>query len=262
MKKTVEELIVELKPEYLKKVSMMNENICVVLINQNNRLLLSKDIWKESKKFQQTILSAGSRVCSNEILEKLIYMILKYDKESIADNLFTVYGGKIIPHIYEAIKKENIGKSIDIEIWKKVLLTDQKSLLKNILYFQETKTIEDLFFDIDTYQEENIYAIAGETWKKLYTRMKRDIGQNTDLATQFVPVMLKTDYLDDVLIEISLPIYQALESDNLPFEQWNKMQGLLPEVEAYQSWDKCLRVRLALEKKGITEGKWFDILRK
>lgn len=34
-------------------------------------------------------------------------------------------------------------------------------------------------------------------------------------------------------------------------EQWNKIQGLLPEVEAYQSWDKCLRVRLALEKKEL-----------
>lgn len=252
MKKTVENLIVEIKPEHLKKVSMMNENICVVLINQNNRLLLAKDIWKESKKFQQTILSASSRVCSNEILEKLIYIILKYDKESIADTLFTVYGDKIIPYIYISIKKENIGKNIDIETWKKVLLKDQKSLLKNILYFQDTKMIENLFLDIDTYQEQNIHAIDCETWKKLYIKMKEEVKQNTYLATQFLPVILMTDYLDEAATEIIRPIYQALETDNLPFEQWNKIQSLLPEVEAYQSWDKCLRVRLALEKKGVS----------
>ena len=170
--------------------------------------------------------------------------------------LFSLYMGIKLFHIYISIKKENIGKNIDIEIWKKVLLKDQKSLLKNILYFQDTKMIENLFLDIDTYQEQNIHAIDCETWKKLYIKMKEEVKQNTYLATQFLPVILMTDYLDDAATEIIRPIYQALETDNLPFEQWNKIHSLLPEVEAYQSWDKCLRVRLALEKKGVSVEKY------
>lgn len=35
----------------------------------------------------------------------------------------------------------------------------------------------------------------------------------------------------------------------MDFEQWNRIQALLPQVEVYQNWDRCLRVRLALKKK-------------
>lgn len=259
MKKIVEKLIMELKPEQLKQVSNMDENICVVLIRQNSKLILAKDIWRESKKFQQAILLASDRELSNEILGKLMYIILKYDKEAISDNLYSVYGGRIISWIYEEIKKEKIDKNIDIDQWKRVLLTDQKSLLKNILYFQETKTIEKLLLAVDTYDDRNMYALDRETWKKLYKRMKENVKLNVALATQFLPVALKTNYLDEVLGEIIVPVYRALEKDSIAFEQWNKIQSLLPEVESYQSWDKCLRVRLALEKKGTCKEKRIKI---
>lgn len=248
-KQVIENLIMELKPEQLRKVSGMNENICVVLISQNSKLILAKDIWKESKKFQQTILSASNRMISDEILGQLIYVILKYDKETISDSLYTIYGAKMIPHVYCSLKKDNIDRIIDVEQWKSVLLMDQKRLLKNILCFQEKKTIKNLFIEIDTYQ--NLYAIDKETWKKLYKSIETDINQDVALAAQFLPVILKTDYLDEVLKEIIIPIYRALENNSMDFEQWNKIQFLLPEVEAYQSWDRCLRVRLALNKKGV-----------
>ena len=246
-KTAVERLIMDLKPEQLKKVSGMEENICVVLISQNSRLLLSEDIWKESKKFQQTILAASDRSVSDEILGMLISEILRYDKECIADTLFAVYGARMLPHIYEALKKQKPGKRMDVGNWENVLLTDQKRLLENMLLFQETPAIKKLFLSLDTSQDQIINAIDGKTWKKLYKEMQKDMDVN--LAIQFFPVVLKTDYLNDVATKIVLPVYHALETDSLPFEQWNRIQPLLPEVAAYQSWDKCLRVRLALEKK-------------
>ena len=89
--------------------------------------------------------------------------------------------------------------------------------------------------------------------------MKENVKLNVALATQFLPVALKTNYLDEVLGEIIVPVYRALEKDSIAFEQWNKIQSLLPEVESYQSWDKCLRVRLALEKKGTCKEKRIKI---
>ena len=124
-------------------------------------------------------------------------------------------------------------------------------MLKNILCFTETKTIRSLFLEVDTYSDQNLHAMDSENWKKLYKRIKEDTNLDTALAAQFVPVILKTNYLDEVVVEIISPVYQALENNRIMFEQWNKIQSLLPEVEAYQNWDKCLRVRLALEKKGI-----------
>lgn len=229
----------------------MNENICVVLISQNSQLLLSKDIWKESKKFQQIILSASSRTLSDGMLAKLVFIILKYDKESISDSLYTVYGERIVPYIYEAIRNENIAGNLNVEQWKNVLLKDQINLLKNILYFQEKETIKTVLLSIDTYKDQNLYAIDNGTWKKLYKSIRTEVNQDVVLATQFFTVILKTNYLDESLKEIIMPVYRALENNSIAFEQWNKIQVLLPEVEAYQSWDRCLRVRLALEKKEI-----------
>lgn len=251
-KRVVEKMIMELKPEQLKKVSKMDENICMVLVRQNEGLILAKDIWKESKKFQQMILSVSNKNLSEEILKSLIYVIVKYDKESISESLFTIYGERIIPYVYEAIKKENFDKNVDIENWMTVLLENQKKLLENILCFSRITIIKKILLTIDTYQDQYLYAIDGESWKTLYKKIQENEGVDENLAIQFLPVALKTDYLDEVLVQIISPIYKALKNNSMAFEQWNRIQVLLPEVEAYQSWDRCLRIRLALEKKGIS----------
>ena len=77
--------------------------------------------------------------------------------------------------------------------------------------------------------------------------------EGKELAVQFLPVTLKTNYLDDELKQIMSPVYEMLKNNTIDFEQWNKIQVLLPEVEAYQSWDRCLRVRIALKNKGCSE---------
>ena len=38
--------------------------------------------------------------------------------------------------------------------------------------------------------------------------------------------------------------------NELEINSWNYFQYLLPEVEPYNSWDRCLRVREALDKRG------------
>ena len=202
------------------------------------------------KKFQQVILSASDRNLSDELLEYLIYIIMKYDKEPISENLYTVYGKRMIPHIYEVIKKEDFAKNINMEDWVTVLLKDPKKLLENLMYFSNTEWIKKILLLIDTYQDQNLYALDRVAWRNLYKK-SRVVDKN--LAIQFLPVVLKTNYLDDELRQIVSPVYEALKNDSLDFEQWNKIQALLPEVEAYQNWDRCLRVRLALKNKGYTE---------
>ena len=88
---------------------------------------------------------------------------------------------------------------------------------------------------------------------KLYKKIKEHGDLSKELAVQFLPVTLKTNYLDDELKQIISPVYEMLKNNTIDFEQWNKIQVLLPEVEAYQSWDRCLRVRIALKNKGCSE---------
>ena len=46
----LEKIISNLKPKDLKRVSQMNEDLCVILVRLNPNLLLSEDIWKEKRR--------------------------------------------------------------------------------------------------------------------------------------------------------------------------------------------------------------------
>lgn len=120
--------------------------------------------------------------------------------------------------------------------------------------FEKNEKIDVLFFDReDIIGDQNLYALDRENWRKLYKKIKEHGDLSKELAVQFLPVTLKTNYLDDELKQIISPVYEMLKNNTIDFEQWNKIQVLLPEVEAYQSWDRCLRVRIALKNKGCSE---------
>lgn len=52
-----------LKANDLKRVSNMDEDICIILVHMNQNLILSEDIWASSRKFQISMLySAGEIV--------------------------------------------------------------------------------------------------------------------------------------------------------------------------------------------------------
>lgn len=251
--KMVEKMIMALKPENLGQVSKMDENICVVLVSQNSNLLLAEEIWKEKIKFQQKILSAGRRDLPDKMLRCLIRKIVKYDKEPISETLYTIYGEKIIPYVYEELYLEAFDKNINIDHWMMLLLKDQKKLMENLVCFSDMGLVQRILLLIDTYQDQNLYALDRENWRKLYKKIKEHGDLSKELAVQFLPVTLKTNYLDDELKQIISPVYEMLKNNTIDFEQWNKIQVLLPEVEAYQSWDRCLRVRIALKNKGCSE---------
>lgn len=234
--KMVEKMIMALKPENLGQVSKMDENICVVLVSQNSNLLLAEEIWKEKIKFQQRILSAGRRDLPDKMLRCLIRKIVKYDKEPISETLYTIYGEKIIPYVYEELYLEAFDKNINIDHWMMLLLKDQKKLMENLVCFSDMGLVQRILLLIDTYQDQNLYALDRENWRKLYKKIKEHGDLSKELAVQFLPVTLKTNYLDDELKQIISPVYEMLKNNTIDFEQWNKIQVLLPEVEAYQSY--------------------------
>ena len=152
----VEKMIMALKPENLGQVSKMDENICVVLVSQNSNLLLAEEIWKEKIKFQRRILSAGRRDLPDKMLRCLIRKIVKYDKEPISETLYTIYGEKIIPYVYEELYLEAFDKNINIDHWMMLLLKDQKKLMENLVCFSDMGLVQRILLLIDTYQDQNL----------------------------------------------------------------------------------------------------------
>lgn len=61
--------------------------------------------------------------------------------------------------------------------------------------------------------------------------------------------MLKKRSVSDTMLDLVYnEIYQKLEKSEMDYQDWKKMDAILPSVDVQQSWDKCLRLRLAFNK--------------
>lgn len=251
-KAEVENLILQLSPDQLNAVSNMDENICVVLVSINKRLILSRDIWMQKKEFQQMLLAAGTENISENDLRKLVLTIVEYDRENITENLYNIYGNTILPFVYEAIEKNLKKKNTGLEYWFPILLKNEEMLMNNLYIFYGTDWAKKLFLQINTYRDELIFGVTREKWREIYNKIALDNKLNFKIAIQFLPIALKTDYFSKEIYTIAYPIYQLLKKNEMPFDEWNKVQSLLPSVEQCYMWDKCLRVRKALMERGYS----------
>ena len=72
------------------------------------------------------------------------------------------------------------------------------------------------------------------------------------LYFEYMLVIFSTNKrLKNELVEkVVHPIYKKMLNNAISMDEWNYFQYLLPEVEPCYSWDKCLRMREALNIRG------------
>lgn len=96
--------------------------------------------------------------------------------------LYTIYGEKIIPYVYEELYLEAFDKNINIDHWMMLLLKDQKKLMENLVCFSDMGLVQRILLLIDTYQDQNLYALDRENWRKLYKKIK----EHGDLSKELI----------------------------------------------------------------------------
>ena len=70
-----------------------------------------------------------------------------------------------------------------------------------------------------------------------------------EAAVFLLPLVLKTKNVSANILEIVFcEINSKLEKAEMDYCDWRKMNQILPDVDIQQSWDKCLRLRLAFGK--------------
>jgi hypothetical protein len=50
-------------------------------------------------------------------------------------------------------------------------------------------------------------------------------------------------------------VHDAAEKDNLPYDSWRLLEGLVPELPVIKNWDKCERLIRGLVER-YSRGKW------
>ncbi len=250
----LEDIIQSISPNVLREVSNMDRNICFVLIRKNPELLLCPDIWRQTKDFQQDMVYAINQSLELEKLEKLLVIVLRVDTENIAEDFYRVFGDQLFPALYGALRHGNLPRKERLSCWTPILLRKPRLLIEEILALPNVEWRRELFLQLNM----NTDGLAQNVRKSVWLRLYREFfavglsGKNRiDIAIQFLPAIFCTNYhFEDGFIQnIVGTVYQEAKTKK-SFDAWNRFQHILPQVEDYQSWDKCLRIRRALEERG------------
>jgi len=247
-KAIVNELIKLLSPNDIKYFFDMDLNICSVLVTIDYRFLLCLDIWKQSKNYQLEMLNCV-RNCKILSSDSILKCIVDTTKENISDEVYEIFQDKYVDFLYEYCKKGYMVFDYQIELWGHHLVLDKKKCIQLISQTSNGKMLVIIMKNVDSYNicdKEEILV-----WIDAVDKNMNYIKNNYkyEAALFLMPLVLKTDKVSNVISQFVYDeVYDKLEKSEMDYHDWKKMESLLPEVDVQQSWDKCLRLRLAFDK--------------
>lgn len=251
----VEELILQLRPQDLKRVSNMNENICVVLIHLNHRLLISEDIWKENREFQINLLYAGGQLENVWDLKSLLQTIIITDNHNVANECYNIFGDGILELLYDIFRENNNINLESARNWVPVLTKEPLDLLNQLLNIKSKEICRMLFIEVNKNDRLLVEKVDLAVWVKLFDRLvigETDSEWIRKVCLEYMVIIFVSSYNFQVELvdRVVRPIYEATSTNSLAAEEWNYFQYLLPQVEPCYFWDKCLRLKEALNTRG------------
>ena len=225
----------------------MNKNICSVLVSTDSRFLLCKDIWEKDRNYQLEMLSCvrGRQV---PYCKDILSCILDNTKENISNEVYEIFGKELINYLFYYCKNGFMHEEKQINIWIPYLTKDKE---KYIDYLPQVSNIDILFVlmeNVDSYAISSYPELGA--WISVCEKNLSQIRKKEYLSSIFLlPIVLKYDKTPDEVINFVYEvIYHRLEKSELDYECWKKMDPLLPQVAIEQSWDKCLRLRMAFNR--------------
>ena len=171
------------------------------------------------------------------------------------DEIYNIYGDEVIPYILNILSKETIYDENYLSSWYPIIERNSVELFNSLISFSSREFARNLFCKIDFRDKEKIENIDLNIWNEIYSKIVLPENDNVwrlKLSLNYLIIIFSVSYQFDnnMVSEILKPIYEHMLKNELEINSWNYFQYLLPEVEPYNSWDKCLRVREALIERG------------
>ena len=187
-------------------------------------------------------------------IELFKLVICKY-KARVVDEIYNIYGDEVIPYILNILSKETIYDENYLSSWYPIIERNSVELFNSLISFSSREFARNLFCKIDFRDKEKIENIDLNIWNEIYSKIVLPENDNVwrlKLSLNYLIIIFSVSYQFDnnMVSEILKPIYEHMLKNELEINSWNYFQYLLPEVEPYNSWDKCLRVREALNERG------------
>lgn len=235
-------------PDDLKEVSHMEKDIVMALVASCPKLIMSKDIWKESREFQCDVIGALSYSTNEVNVADLLKLVINESKQDVARAMYCKMGKQLITALYEMLK---LPCSNNIQgCWDNILLEDMNFAVHHLSVIKSKHLRNRLLLKIDTYNDEIRNMLSANEWIAIFE--ETEFYQQNDemqlkIAVLFLPIVLKGN--DEKLGKISMPVFNVLHKklaeSAISYDEWARFEYLLPEVEPCFAWDKCLRLRKA-----------------
>lgn len=244
----VSEIIELMAIEDLELLFGMDLKICSVLVKKKPMFLLNKEIWGCDKEYQLEILGCVPKKISKK--KEIIECILTTSNEEIEEEVYECFGEVVLEVIVDCCKK---GKLTEywINRWVPLLAKNQKIYLETIKSVEDMLVIYTIMKFVDSYAIEEYYELY-EWVTVVGDNVEWFVNYQRDFCSLFMlPIIIRyNDYISCEMIHLVYdPIYEKLQKNILEYKYWKKIDKLLPEVPIEQSWDKCLRLRLAFKDK-------------
>lgn len=254
----VEEVFKLLKPEDLSRLFELDRSICSVLIRKNPLLASCPDIWHKDRSYQLEMLGSipKEKVTEREKC-RISKVIIMDSRENIGKYAGMVLGDSLRQTIFERVKRNLDGKGSDTKIdklfldcWLPIMIENQGLYMKLLELPCDWAILSSLMVLVDSYE---IYDVREyQLWEEIVRLNQSSLleSNQSSYAVFCLPIVLKEiDAFDDEIKEwVFVNINSRLENNELPYEDWQKMDSRLPQVSVEQSWDKCLRLRMAFNR--------------
>ena len=246
--KIITEIIKLLEPNELYTIFNLEYNICMVLVQIDARFLLCKYIWKQDKNFQLELITTAD-VRKDKNRSEILKGIIEYTNQNISEEVYQIYGEDLEKAVGNFYKSKSTFTSEQIQIWMPYCAKQKRlyiDLLRNVSDFE---IIYELMYYIDSYSIEDVNECR--LWINTILQHWNVISKDKyyKISVFMLPFVIKLNGTgSDVLNEIIFrQINDKLEKSIMDFYDWKNVNKVLPEVNLEQSWDKCLRLRLAFK---------------
>ncbi len=245
-------------PEQLPLLTDMDLGACNVLVGLRPEFALCSEIWHQSKDFQSEIIDCLDRKMLNESLSKrIIEGILENSSEVLYKQVFDFFGEISIEIFLNWCKKSTL-KLERVSEWINICKYSPRICLKWISSTEvlDVKLLVSIISVLDPYSE--VVRHKGiKPWFRVFKQLDpREINANSKMVLSqfFLPLILMSyETVSDNFADFSFtPIHNKLAKNQFSYEQWIKLESILPDVPWYSNWDKCKRLRKAMKEKGYS----------
>ena len=244
----IKNIVAIMKPDDLYDLFELKYNICIVLIKIDCRFLKCKYIWKQDKNFQLEMLT-NADVGNYKGRMEVLKCIVENSNHNISQEVYQIFGDELIDVLDSFYKSRDTFSKEQIQFWIPYCAGKKNTYIDLIKTVPNLDIVYGLMCYVDSYSISDIEEY--KLWIRVTLRWKNSISKERLYQVSYfvLPFIIKLhgsgdSTLDRIVFE---QINEKLENSLIDFYDWKNVSRVLPEVSLEQSWDKCLRLRLAFQ---------------